>query len=532
MAWLGNGAKVGRAGRDGPLNGGSSDNGAIADGDERRHPSQRNSAPHHFPDEPQMPWRRALAQSIGWLKSVATALSRQATTSLRYRLVLLTTLIIVIGTLVSGTATYQAARVSLYSQLDLELLTIANQTAQQIATDFEQNGVSSTASLDTANVVVVLVAANMNQSVLVGDSPPEIDAPEIAIARIQAGASTRNSENRTGVAYRVVAVPFATTDGQAYALVIARELGPTANGLTSLAMLQWLISIVATAICVIVSIFVVRKTLDPIVQLASVVTELTSTDHFAPIEVGGTSEVTELERSFNTMIESIEASRSQQNRLIADAGHELRTPLTSLRTNIELLIADENSKMLPVEARSEILSDVAAQLGEFTSLVNDLVSLSRGEVAPSSLGTVDLAEVVRRAIHRARRRGPTMFFDVTVEPVYVMGDAVTLERAVTNLLDNAVKYSPPSGTITVRLDHDGLVIADEGPGIAEEDIPHIFERFYRSDSSRNTPGTGLGLSIVDHTISAHGGTIEVGEAASGGAEFTVRLPEIEPELED
>ena len=477
-----------------------------------------------------MPARR-VAQCVDWLKSAAAGLGRQATTSLRYRLVLLTTLIIVVGTVAAGMATYQAARVSLYSQLDLELLTIASHTARQISVDFEQNGVSSTASLDTANVVVVLVGANTNQSVLVGDAPPLIDAPEIAIARIQAGASARNAENTSGVAYRVVAVPF-TAAGEAYALVIARELGPTANGLTSLAMLQWIISMVATALCVIVSIVVVRATLNPIVQLASKVSDLTSTDHLAAIEVGGTVEVTDLERSFNMMIESIEASRSQQNRLIADAGHELRTPLTALRTNIELLIADEKSKMLPDEARSEILSDVAAQLGEFTSLVNDLVSLSRGDVVPSSLVPVDLAEVVRRAVHRARRRGPTLFFDVTVEPVYVMGDAVTLERAVTNLLDNAVKYSPPSGTITVRLDHDGLVIADQGPGIADEDVPHIFERFYRSDSSRNTPGTGLGLSIVAHTITAHQGTVEVCEADSGGAQFTVHLPEVQPEIEE
>jgi two-component system sensor histidine kinase MprB len=193
------------------------------------------------------------------------------------------------------------------------------------------------------------------------------------------------------------------------------------------------------------------------------------------------------------------------------------------------LIADENSKMLPEDARSEILSDVAAQLGEFTSLINDLVALSRSDVIPLSLINLDLSAVVERAVGRAQRRGPTMVFDVNLEPVYVMGDAITLERAVTNLLDNAVKFSPLGSPIKVRLDSCGLVITDQGIGISEKDVPHIFERFYRSDSSRNTPGTGLGLSIVAQTVAAHHGTIEVARSPSGGSEFTVRLPEVDPD---
>jgi two-component system sensor histidine kinase MprB len=140
---------------------------------------------------------------------------------------------------------------------------------------------------------------------------------------------------------------------------------------------------------------------------------------------------------------------------------------------------------------------------------------------------VDFSAVVDRAIERAQRRGPNLHYDVTLKPSYVMGDSASLERAVTNLLDNAVKFSPPDSTIRVRLDSDGLVISDEGPGIAEEDLPHIYERFYRSDLSRNTPGTGLGLSIVDHTITAHGGTIEYDAAPGGGAQFTIRIPEVD-----
>jgi len=468
-----------------------------------------------------------------WLASVLTTFNQSVRTSLRYRLVILTALTIVIGAAISGVGTYQAARVSLYSQLDLELLSIAESTAGQIAVDFEENTVSSATSLDAENVIVVVVGANTNIQVMLGDAndPLAIGDNEIAVARIQIGSSARDGQTTDGTRYRIVAVPFVDSTSQdAYALVIARELGPTSTSLANLATLQWIIGVAAIVLCIIVAIFVAAATLNPIRQLTSVVSGITSADELTTIEVRGTSEVAELERSFNLMMESLTESRKQQNRLIADAGHELRTPLTSLRTNIELLIADESAKMLPEGARSEILSDVAAQLGEFTSLINDLVALSRGDVAPNLIA-IDFSEVVSRAISRAQRRGPSMVFDVVLEPVYVMGDVVTLERAVTNLLDNAVKFSPQGGRITVRLNSRGLVICDEGPGISDEDIPHVFERFYRSDSSRNTPGTGLGLSIVDHTVTAHGGTVEVARAPSGGAMFTVHLPEVEPDEE-
>ena len=452
-------------------------------------------------------------------------------TSLRYRLVLLTTLTVIGGTAIAGVGTYQAARLSLYGQLDVELLSIANSAADQMSTDFQENTVPSSA-LNVENVVMIVVGANTNKSVLIGDATTDvkIEAPEIAVARIQTGSSARDGRTSAGVPYRIVAVPFVdVATNNAYALVIARALGPTLTGLANLATLQLIISLIAAVLCAITAVLVAASTMDPIRQLTSVVSRITSTDELTTIEVRGASEVAELEQSFNSMMESLAASRQQQDRLIADAGHELRTPLTSLRTNIELLVADEKSQMLPETARSEILSDVAAQLGEFTSLVNDLMSLSRGNVTPSNFLTLDFADVVARAVGRAERRGPSLTFDVALQPVYVMGDAVTLERAVTNLLDNAVKFSPPEGRITVRLGADGLVISDQGPGISDEAIPHIFERFYRADSSRNTPGTGLGLSIVDHTVTAHGGTIEVGRADGGGAKFIVRLPEVEPE---
>ncbi|MDR0489230.1 MAG: HAMP domain-containing histidine kinase [Propionibacteriaceae bacterium] len=469
-----------------------------------------------------------------WMIAGLRSFAHQVRTSLRYRLVFLTALTLVLGALIIGVVTYQAARISLYSQLDLELLSIAERTATQLSVNTQESSPSYISTLETQNVVAILVKANKNIEILLGDrEQPLIPSfAEIAVARLQSGSSARNGVSEADVTYRLVAVPFVdAASNEAYSLVIARALDPTTSALANLALLQALISLTSVSVSIVIAFLVAGATLNPIRDLTSVVSGITSADELTTIEVRGASEVADLKHSFNVMMESLAASRTQQNRLIADAGHELRTPLTSMRTNVELLIADDSAQMLPEEARTQILSDVAAQLSEFTSLVNDLVMLSRGAVEPTNFMEVDFSAVVDRAISRAQRRGPSMIFDVSMKPLYVMGDAATLERAITNLLDNAVKFSPQGGTITVRLDSEGLVITDEGPGIAEEDRDHIFERFYRSDLSRNTPGTGLGLSIVAHTVTAHGGTVEVDNAKTGGAQFTLRIPEVEPEDE-
>ena len=179
--------------------------------------------------------------------------------------------------------------------------------------------------------------------------------------------------------------------------------------------------------------------------------------------------------------------------------------------------------MLKQQDRIDILADVKAQLVEFTDLIGDLVQLARDETS-SSPEPLDFRNVVHSAVDRVRLRGHGLLFDVELNPFYVVGDSDTLERAVTNLLDNAVKWSPPGGTIRVQLEGDRLRVADQGPGISEADMPFIFDRFYRGDSARQTPGTGLGLSIVAQTVTQHGGWIRAGRSAQGGAELTVQLP--------
>jgi two-component system sensor histidine kinase MprB len=179
---------------------------------------------------------------------------------------------------------------------------------------------------------------------------------------------------------------------------------------------------------------------------------------------------------------------------------------------------------LSEEARAELLADVRFQIEELTTLIGDLVELARDEGLPVTVEPVDLADIVDRAVQRVRRRASSLEFDVHTSPWWVTGEPAALERAVTNLLDNAAKWSPPLGSVTVDLTGGTLLVADEGPGIADEDLPHVFDRFYRSRESRALPGSGLGLAIVRQVAERHGGGVRAGRSKSGGAAFWFTVP--------
>jgi two-component system sensor histidine kinase MprB len=258
------------------------------------------------------------------------------------------------------------------------------------------------------------------------------------------------------------------------------------------------------------------------------VEQIARTEDLRPLPVEGDDEIARLATAFNQMLTALAASRDRQRRLVADAGHELRTPLTSLRTNIDLLSQadadDGRGGGLPPEARAELLDDVRAQIEELTTLIGDLVELARDEPLTHVVEPADLAEVVDRALQRVRRRAPGVTFDVSTAPWWVVGEPAALERAVTNLLDNAAKWSPADGTVTVRVAGGVLTVDDQGPGIAPEDLPHVFERFYRAKESRSMPGSGLGLSIVRQVVERHAGTVSAERRPEGGTRFTVVLP--------
>lgn len=449
--------------------------------------------------------------------------------SLQGRLALLTGISVALAVLFVGVTAYFITRWSLLDQLDRELAAAATSASETIATDVSGFTSLNTAGLRSTSELLSLVHTSgevrhsAGQVVQIPSSPEEV-----AVARMKSGSSARSVLAENGTMYRLVAVPLEVGDSS-YAVIFGRPMDSLQNTLRSL----WLVilgsgaaGILTTTLAVLV---VAKSALAPVRRLSHAVRNVTQTDQLNPIRIYGRDDLGELTKSFNSMLRSLQQSREQQRQLIADAGHELRTPLTSMRTNVELLVADDSSGMLPEGARSEILSDVSAQLGEFSALVGDLVALTRDDHLQRPHEPLDLSDVVDSAVERAQRRGPGVTFDVALDHSQILGDPSTLERAITNLLDNAVKFSPPDGTIQVVLNDGDLTVIDQGPGITEDDLPHIFDRFYRSDRARNTSGTGLGLSIVAHTAEAHRGSVRATNQPGGGARFTLRLPTI-PQL--
>ncbi|MCW2801645.1 MAG: two-component sensor histidine kinase [Aeromicrobium sp.] len=345
---------------------------------------------------------------------------------------------------------------------------------------------------------------------------------EIAVSIGEAQQSMRTVKIN-GTPYRVVAVQA----GPGTALVVAQSMESVQGALDRLQVILLLTSIAGVVAAGLSGWAVAANGLRPVRRLTAATEHVARTAELTPIEVSGRDELARLTNSFNTMLIALDASQERQRQLVADAGHELRTPLTSLRTNIELIgqAADNAERSLSTDQRNEIMGDVRSQLEELTTLVGDLVELARDEPMRRDPEPLDFADVVEQAIQRVRLRASDIQFDVEVQSWMVFGEAQLLERAVTNLLDNAAKWSPAGSTVRVRLADGTLTIIDAGPGIDAADLPHIFDRFYRSSEARTLPGSGLGLSIVRRAADRHGGTVDAMSDAEGGSTFTLTLPD-------
>ena len=343
-------------------------------------------------------------------------------------------------------------------------------------------------------------------------------ATDRAVAAGTAQAYFRDAVTSTGVKVRVYTTQVR---GQQLAIQTIADVSGLNSAMSSLAWKLGLVALSGMFLAVLAGLLVARSALVPVRRLTRVAEHVGRTgDLSVRLPAAGRDEVGRLGRAFNKMAAALALSRDRQQRLIADAGHELRTPLTSLRTNVDLLLRSERTgRALPDGRRESMLESVDQQLHELSGLVTDLLELSRSAEGGGRRPTMRVAlhEAVDRAVQRARLRGPGLTFDVAVEPWYVQGDPTGLDRAVVNLLDNAVKFSPPGGVVTVRLHQGEYSVTDQGPGIAPEDLPKVFERFYRSDSARSLPGSGLGLAIVAHVAMESGGTIALEPADGTGA---------------
>jgi two-component system, OmpR family, sensor histidine kinase MprB len=286
---------------------------------------------------------------------------------------------------------------------------------------------------------------------------------------------------------------------------------------------NWLILIAGggIAIAAALGLLVSRAALAPVRRLTQATETVRETGDLSQrIDATGRDELTRLAGSFNEMLAALEDSTRAQRQLVADASHELRTPLTSLRTNIEVLASD---RKLPPGERERLLHDVVEQLGEMTTLISELMDLARGDQPVAEPEEVRLDLLAADAIERTKRNRPGVEFVTDLHESVVHGVPSTIERAVANLLDNAAKWSPAGGDVEVAVDDGTVVVRDHGPGIDDEDLPYVFDRFYRARSARGMPGSGLGLAIVRQVAQAHGGTVVAEHADGGGTRVVLRL---------
>ncbi|WP_205857028.1 sensor histidine kinase, partial [Phytoactinopolyspora endophytica] len=295
------------------------------------------------------------------------------------------------------------------------------------------------------------------------ESAPPLGDPEVTVARGEAETNVRTAE-LDGKTYRVVAVPA----GDGLALVVGQSMAQTEWILDRVRVVSLLVGGFGIVIATWAGLSVARAGLRPVRRLTEAAEHIARTQRLDPIEVEGSDEIARLAYSFNEMLSALNEARARQAQLVADAGHELRTPLTSMRTNLDLLAqSDREGGGLPPEDRSQIIDDVRAQAEELSQLMGDLVELSREDPPRESREHLDLADVVRDALTRVRRRALGVTFSADLKPWTVHGDPQMLGRAITNLLDNAAKYSPRNGTVRITLRAGTLEVDDEGPGIAD-----------------------------------------------------------------
>ena len=312
--------------------------------------------------------------------------------------------------------------------------------------------------------------------------------------------------------------------GHAQAIEVARSLDDVDSNLRQLAVILAIVCVAGIILGGGLGYLVSRAAVAPVQRLRRAAEEVATTrDLSRRIDAAGQDELAALARSFNQMLEALEGSVGAQRQLVADASHELRTPLASIRTNAEVLA---QSDLLTESERRAILADVVEQLGELTALVGDLIDLARDadhELEP--VAPVRLDEIVGEVAERVQGRHPEVHLRLELEPSAVLAVSSQIERAISNLLDNAVKWNPPGREIEVRVGAGELSVRDHGPGIDPEDLPHVFDRFYRSAHARGTPGSGLGLAIVRHVAETAGGSRQRHQRPRRGRAAVDQLPE-------
>jgi two-component system sensor histidine kinase MprB len=313
------------------------------------------------------------------------------------------------------------------------------------------------------------------------------------------------------------------------AVQIARSLEGTDQVLSNLRIVLVLVILGGIGLAALLARRVADRIIAPITGLTEAAEHISETEDLSRrIDGGGEDEVGRLAARFNAMLATLEGSRAEladsvrsQRSLVADASHELRTPVASLRTDIEVL---RENPSLPEDERRQMLAGVDARIAELGALITDVIELARGDDVEGALSDVRLDLLALEAVERMRGHAPAREFELSLAASVVEARADRLARAVNNLLDNAVKFSPADTPIEVVVGDGELVVRDHGEGIPDGELDRVFDRFHRGSGVRDVPGSGLGLAIVKQVAEAHGGSVSAANAAGGGAVFTLRLP--------
>ncbi|MFI7383558.1 sensor histidine kinase [Streptomyces sp. NPDC049813] len=452
---------------------------------------------------------------------------------LRSRLALLVAVAVAAAVAAVAVTCWFLTRAQLMTQLNGDLKqqvsSVKPSQVLSIASNCQSGGPAGEHALPGPTIQVITAEGQVCTSP--GDTAIPVQAADREVAHGTRESALHTTDDADGKAMRVFTVQLYREPGIRYentAVSIASPLAEVTEPLTTLAWVLLLVGGIGVLGATAAGLWIARTGLRPVDQLTDTVEHVARTEDLTVrIPVEGDDEIARLSASFNSMTASLASSRELQQQLIADAGHELRTPLTSMRTNIELLTrSEETGRAIPPDDRKALMASVKAQMIELAALIGDLQELSRTGLAGSEgpLKVVSLHETVRTAIDRARLRGPELNIDAELAPWYVRAEPAALERAIVNLLDNAVKFSPPRGTVEVRLMRGTLTVRDHGPGIPADELPYVFDRFWRSPTARALPGSGLGLSIVARTVEASGGEVALAAADGGGTVATMRLP--------
>lgn len=444
--------------------------------------------------------------------------------SLRTRLTLVAATAVAVSTVLVTLVVFYAERRELQLLVDGDLNLQAAAVAEQLAASGEVEPSAAQGPFGGTLAQAQVVSAGGEVVSLTGDAPGlPVDDRARAVARGEADRFYTDTRGDTG-RMRMLVVPL--RDG---ALQVSRSLADLDQHIVHVAWLLVGVTVAGLGVAVILGRLVAGAALGPVAKLTAGAERVSATqDLSSRLEVSGGDELGRLATSLNTMLEALSRSQHSQRRLVADASHELRTPLASMRTNIEVL---EAATQLPRAERARIVTDVRSEIEGLIATVDDLLNLARDGASVDEHTEIDLAALTERSVAWARRRSPDVSFSTKLMPVVVHGDAAAVQRALSNLLDNAAKWTAPNTTVEVTLDHDGLAVRDRGPGIAADDLPRVFERFYRSAAARSRPGAGLGLAIVRQVADRHHWQVGAENAAGGGSRFTVRFrPDSSPVL--